>query len=406
MMNILVFNVGSTSLRFEVVAVPSSFTAPNQGKKLCGGVIYGIGKQAVLYQQQGQQFVNPQPITAQDYGAATKVALAWLDENGSTDQPMTQTLAAVGHRVVHGGDRFTATTPITPQVIAAIEALTDLAPIHNPSALEVIRAARAELSSELPMMAVFDTVFHQTMPDRAKLYGLPWELAERYQIHRYGFHGISHQYLATRYADLTQTPWDTVNIITLHLEGGCSITAIKAGQVIDTSMGFTPLEGLIMGTRCGDLDPAIVGYLARQEQSSIADIEDILNHKSGLLGLSGVSHDTRDLMAQYDQNPRIRSALDVFCYRIRKYIGAYLAAIEGTDAVVFGGGIGENTAFVREQVCEGLTWCGLHLDSGQNQAVIDCEGQISTDTSQLHAYVIPTDEALAIAYETAHCLRK
>ncbi|MGB7412682.1 MAG: acetate/propionate family kinase, partial [Thermosynechococcaceae cyanobacterium] len=369
-----------------------------------GGVIYCIGQDAVLYKQEGQQSVQPQSISAPNYGAATKAALGWLTDHAPADQPLTQ-IDAVGHRVVHGGETFTATTQMDESAISEIEALTPLAPLHNPPALAVIRASRDGFGAETPMVAVFDTVFHQTMPDRAKLYGLPWQLAERHQIRRYGFHGISHQYIARRYAELTQTPWDAVNIITLHLEGGCSATAIKEGQVIDTSMGFTPLEGLMMGTRCGDLDPALVGYLARQEDISLEDVEELLNRQSGLLGLSGVSHDTRDLLKKYDQSLRVRQAFDVFCYRILKYIGAYQAAMGGADAIVFGGGIGENTILVREQVCQGLAWCSLQLDGTRNQSVIDCEGQISTDDSRLHAYVIPTNEALEIAFEAAYCIK-
>jgi len=305
--------------------------------------------------------------------------------------------------VVHGGDRFTAPMRIDDEVIAGIEALKELAPLHNQPAVSVIRASRNKLG--IPMVAVFDTVFHRTIPDRAKFYAIPPDLAERHKIYRYGFHGISHQYLTQRYAQIVGKFNESVNIITLHLESGCSTTAIQAGKSIDTSMGFTPLEGLMMGKRSGDIDPAIVGYLARKEKVEVSEVEEWLNKKSGLLGLSGVSHDTRELMQQLD-NERVRIAMEVFCYRIRKYIGAYLAVLNGAEAIIFGGGISENTAFVREQVCEGFEWCGLKLDRDRNQKTIDCEGRISTDDSRLHAYVIPAEEGLMIAQEAMRCIRE
>ncbi|MGL5792829.1 MAG: acetate kinase, partial [Waterburya sp.] len=234
--------------------------------------------------------------------------------------------------------------------------------------------------------------------------GLPLELADKHQIRRYGFHGISHQYLARRYAQITKRPLEAIKIITLHLEGGCSATAVKNGQSIDTSMGFTPLEGLMMGKRCGDLDPAIVGYLAEKENTSVANIEAILNSKSGLLGLSGLSHDTRELRDNL-ADKRVNLAFAVFSYRLRKYLGAYLATLNGAEAIVFSGGIGENTTLVRKLVCQELKWCGLTLDLERNEKVIDCEGRISTDDSTLHAYVIPTQEAIAIARSTIQCLK-
>lgn len=403
-MNILVFNAGSASLKFEVIQAESNIASPNQGHKLVSGIIEGIGKDAVLSQLKGKEVIHQQSITAQDYEEATHRALEWLDSDQQNNVLTTNELDIIGHRVVHGGDRFTSATKIDDDVIAGIEALEELAPLHNQPAVNVIRSSRVRL--DVPMVAVFDTVFHRSIPDHAKLYAIPPDLAERHKIYRYGFHGISHQYLSNRYAQIAGKPVEDLNIITLHLESGCSATAIQAGKSIDTSMGFTPLEGLMMGKRSGDIDPAIVGYLARKEQVEVSEVEDWLNKRSGLLGLSGVSHDTRELMQQFETNERVRLAMEVFCYRIRKYVGAYLAALEGAEVIVFGGGISENTAFVREQVCAGFEWCGLKLDRDRNRKTIDCEGRISTDDSRLHAYVIPVEEGLMIAQQTIHCLNE
>ncbi len=389
-MNVLVFNAGSASLKFEVISTPDS-TNSDMGHKLVSAIVEGIGENAVLSQQEGKKVITREQITAHDYEEATHRALEWLDSQ-------LKEINIVGHRVVHGGNKFTAPVLINDRVIAEIEALEELAPLHNSPAVSVIRAARAKLGADMAMVAVFDTVFHRTIPEYAKLYAIPPELSERHQIQRYGFHGSSHQYLLTRYAQIVNRPQEDVNIITLHLESGCSATAIQAGKSIDTSMGFTPLEGLMMGKRSGDIDPAIVGYLARKEGVEVGEVEDWLNKKSGLLGISGVSHDTRELMKHYDANERVRLALEIFCYRIRKYIGAYLAVLNGAQAIVFGGGIGENTPLVRAKVCSGLEWCGLKLDGEVNQHLIDSEGRISTDDSQIHAYVIPTEEGLMIAH--------
>jgi acetate kinase len=394
-MNILVLNSGSASLKFEVIEAE-----PNDlGRKVVSGAIEGIGDNANLSRLENKQVVHQQAIVAESYEEATYRALEWLESLEFEGVPVTQKLDVVGHRVVHGGDRFTAHTLIDEEAIAGIKALQELAPLHNASAIAVIQASRTRLGTSIPMVAVFDTVFHRTIPDYAKVYAIPPELAERHHIHRYGFHGTSHQYLTTRYSQITNTPLEATNIITLHLEGGSSAAAIQAGKSIDTSMGFTPLEGLMMGKRCGDIDPAIVGYLARRENVGVEEVERWLNQKSGLLGLSGLSQDTRILMQHFDRDERVRLAMEVFCYRVRKYIGAYLTALNGASAIVFGGGIGENTSFVRERVCQGLKWCGLTLDSDRNQQTIDREGRISTDDSRLHAYVIPVEEGLAIAKE-------
>ena len=269
---------------------------------------------------------------------------------------------------------------IDDRVIAILDSLCDLAPLHNPSSLSGIHAASKVLGAAVPMVAAFDTSFHQTIPETAAIYALPYELATKHHIRRYGFHGLAHQYSAIRYGELTGKAADQINIVTLHLGNGCSACAIRNGVSIDTSMGFTPLEGLVMGTRSGDLDPALVAHLARQE--GIDEVESLLNTGSGLLGVSGISSDMRELIALYEKNPRARLAIDVFCYRARKYLGAYLAALEGADAVVFSGGIGEHIPLVRRKICAGMKWCGLVLDEHQNDSVIGSEGRISTAEAQ------------------------
>lgn len=361
--------------------------------KVVSGSIEHIGGDTVLSQLQDKEVIDKQQITASDYSTATQQALKWLKQ-----KEINSEFDVVGHRIVHGANYCSTSVLINDRVIADIEALEELAPLHNANAVDVIRATR-DLLGDVAMVAVFDTVFHRDIPDYAHLYGIPFELSERYQIRRYGFHGISHEYMATRYAQITNTPKEEVDIITLHLESGCSATAIKAGKSIDTSMGFTPLEGLMMGKRCGDIDPALINYLATKEGVKVKEIEDLLNNKSGLLGISGMSHDTRVLMEHFDNDERVRLAMEVFCYCILKYIGAYLAVLGGAKAIVFGGGIGENTLFVRDRICSQLKWCGLTLDSERNQQTIDCEGRISSDDSRLHAYVIPVEEGLQIAQQ-------
>lgn len=289
---------------------------------------------------------------------------------------------AVAHRVVHGGDRFVEPVRIDEPVLAELRRIAELAPLHNPPAIEGIEAAR-ELG--LPMIAVFDTAFHQTMPEVARRYAVPGS------ARRYGFHGMSHRYVTERYAELARSPEPT--IVSLHLGGGCSACAVKRGRSVETSMGFTPLEGLVMGTRSGDVDPALVLRLARERGADEA--ERILNRESGLRALAGTG-DMRELLARQDADARL--AVDVFCHRVRKYVGAYLAVLEGAEAVVFTGGIGENSAEVRRRVCRGFEWAGLTLDESR------ADGRISTDDSRLHAWVIPTDEEKLIAREAIRLL--
>jgi acetate kinase len=292
-------------------------------------------------------------------------------------------------------------------VIAGIEAAVELAPLHNRLALAAIRAARAALGPEVPMVATFDTAFHSGLPEWAARYPIPPELAARHAVRRYGFHGIAVRYMVQRYASITATPVEQTRLIALQLGNGCSATAVQAGHSVDTSMGLTPLEGLMMGTRSGDVDPSLAGLLARKEGVDVAEAESWLNTRSGLLGVSGHTRDMRQLLEAKDRgDARSALAVEMFCYRVRKYIGAYLAVLGGADAVVFGGGIGENAQEVRARICTGMGWCGLELDQERNAQTVGSEGRISTDTARLHAYVIPVDEAAVIARDTVHCLRE
>jgi acetate kinase len=330
--------------------------------------------------------------------------LRWIvaPESGVADVSSVADIHAVGHRVVHGGERFTSSVLITDEVLRGIEDCIELAPLHNPANIQGIVAARTALGS-LPQVAVFDTAFHQTLPEHAFLYALPYQLYRRHRIRRYGFHGTSHRYVAYRYRKLKGIARDATNIITLHLGNGCSIAAIKDGNSIDTSMGFTPLEGLVMGTRSGDLDASIVDLIATKEGLSSREVETLLNKQSGLLGISGLTDDMRELLAEaHEHNDRrARLAIEIFCYRARKYIGSYLAAMNGAEAIVFTGGIGENSAEIRSRICDELNWLGVELDPELNSNHgASKSGQISSGGSRVAVYVVPTNEELLIARDT------
>jgi len=403
-MKILVLNCGSSTLKFQLIEIDSEAAAPAQGRRLAGGIVERIGGQAAI--DFAVEYGEPlrRPAVVADHAEATRHVLDWL---ASTELLAPRGLEAVGHRVVHGGDLFVEPTLIDDEVLAAVEALTDLAPLHNAPSLSAIRAARALLGPSVPMVATFDTAFHRTLPERASLYAIPLDLADKYRIRRYGFHGLAHRYMTERYAAITSTPVGQVKLVTLQLGNGCSATAVEDGRSIDTSMGFTPLEGLMMGTRSGDVDPSLAGFLARREAVDIAEVEGWLNTRSGLLGVSGRSGDMRELLeAEAQGDAHAALAVAMFCYRVRKYVGAYLAALGGANAVVFGGGIGENAPSVRARVCAGMGWCGLTLDDGRNTRTIGSEGRISTDDSRVQAYVIPVDEEGVIAHDTVRCLRR
>jgi acetate kinase len=396
-MRILVLNCGSSTLKFQLIE-----TDPAPGsteRKLAGGLVDRIGGNAAYRFAGAGHDAAESTVAIDDHDQAVRAVIEWLDSIAALRRP-----DAVGHRVVHGGDRFIGPALIDDGVLAALAALCELAPLHNPGALSGIRAARKILGDSVPMVAVFDTSFHHTIPDAAAIYAIPYELSEKHKIRRYGFHGLAHQYDGARYAELAGKPAAEVNAVTLHLGNGCSASAIRGGRSVDTSMGFTPLEGLVMGTRSGDLDPALVSYLARKEHVDAAEVERWLNQRSGLLGLSGLSSDMRELIAAYEANPRARLAVDVFCHRARKYLGACLAVAGGAEAVIFSGGIGENAPFIREKICRGMEWCGLKLDCALNATVLGRDGSISAAASAIKIFVIHTDEETIIARETARAI--
>jgi acetate kinase len=404
-MNILVLNCGSSTLKFQLIATGAREIEQNKDRRLARGVIERIGGEAIVTFQPGAGPPRRSSRPLRDIRAATDHVIRWIvsPESGIGEVSTVADLHAAGHRVVHGGERFRGSVLLTEEVIARIEDLIDLAPLHNASNIAGIRAVQALLGASLPQVAVFDTAFHQTIPDRAFLYALPYQFYRRHKVRRYGFHGTSHRYIAYRYRQLRGLDRPRTNIITLHLGNGCSACAIKAGESIDTSMGLTPLEGLVMGTRSGDLDPAILSFLAEKEGLDVYAVESLLNKQSGLLGVSGLTHDMRELLDEVRENGDRRASLavEIFCYRARKYIGAFLAAMGGADAIVFSGGIGENSPDVRARICEGLAWMGLEIDPEGNQRMsAGAEGAIHRPGSRLEAYVIPTDEELLIARDT------
>ena len=402
-MNILVLNSGSSTLKFQLVATDADRLAANTDQRLARGVIERIGGEAVYSFQAGDGPAQRGTIALRDHRSSVAHLVGWLTGDPGVGISSVSDVNAVGHRVVHGGERFQRSALITDEVFRGIEDNIDLAPLHNPSNLRGITAARDVLGPGLPQVAVFDTAFHHTLPDHAYLYAIPYQLYRRHRVRRYGFHGTSHRYVAQRWRQLTGSSREDTDIITLHLGNGCSACAIRGGGSVDTSMGFTPLEGLVMGTRSGDLDPAVLDYVAGKEGLALQDVENLLNKQSGLLGISGLTNDMRELMAESEEHAdrRARLAIEVFCYRARKYIGSYLAAMGGARAVVFTGGIGENAAMVRERICAGLEWMGLELDAGRNaECTGGREGVVSTDSSRLAAWVIPTDEELLIARDT------
>jgi acetate kinase len=409
-MNILVLNCGSSSIKFQLIDTDLEQIAQNNDRRLARGTIERIGGESIItLQAEGQE---PQRSTAplRDVRAALELILRWVCSENSGINSVTSVadVHAVGHRVVHGGEHFTHSVLITDEVLRGIEDCIELAPLHNPANIKGITAAREAFGPGVPQAAVFDTAFHQTMPERAYLYALPYQLYRRHRIRRYGFHGTSHRYVAYRYRQIVSIPREQTNIITLHLGNGCSAALIRKGDSADTSMGLTPLEGLVMGTRSGDVDPAIVDFVAAKEGLSAHEIETMLNKQSGLIGISGMTNDMRELLAEAHENNdrRARLAIEIFCYRARKYIGAYLAAMNGADAIVFTGGIGENSTEVRALICGGLEWMGLELDTERNSAMTGgAEGIISRNGARLAAYVIPTNEELLIARDTIRCVR-
>ena len=398
-MNILVINCGSSSLKFQLI---DSETEKCIAKGLCERI--GIEGSRITYTPDGgekEQTVTPMP----DHTEAIRLVLEALTNPKTGVVKSLDEIGAVGHRIVHGGEKFAASTIITDEVMKAIEECNDLAPLHNPANLIGINACK-KLMPATPMVAVFDTAFHQTMPEEAYMYGLPYEYYEKYKIRRYGFHGTSHSYVSRKAAEVLGKKYEDLKIIVCHLGNGASVSAVKNGKCVDTSMGRTPLEGRIMGTRSGDIDPAIMEFIAHKEGKNIDEIMTVLNKKSGVYGLSNnLSSDFRDLEDGYNRGDEhcIRT-MNTYCYRVAKYIGSYVAAMNGVDVICFTAGIGENAPLVRSLVCEHLGFLGVSIDEDANHKRGE-EIAISTPDSKTTVMVIPTNEELAIARETVSLVK-
>ena len=392
-MNVLVINCGSSSLKYQLI---DSETEAVLAKGLCERI--GIDGRLV-YQKTGLD----KEITEEAMPTHKQAIQMVLDAIVNPKTGALKSLAevdAVGHRVVHGGEKFASSVVLTEEVLAQIEECNDLAPLHNPANLIGIRACQ-ELMPNVPMVGVFDTAFHQTMPKKAYLYGLPHEYYEKYKVRRYGFHGTSHSFVSKRLVEYLGMDLNNSKVIVAHLGNGASVSAVVNGKCVDTSMGLTPLEGLVMGTRSGDIDPAIMEFIAKKENLDIEGVMNVLNKKSGVQGMTGISSDFRDLEAAYNEgNEYAINAIEVFCYRVAKYIGSYVAAMNGVDAIAFTAGIGENTNLVRRKIVAYLGYLGITIDNEVNDATHGDEAVISTPDSKVKVCVIPTNEELAIARET------
>ncbi len=391
-MRLLVVNTGSSSVQLQLVAVADDARDADGGTVEVSAKIENLRGAPKLV-------LNGESRAASSTNHAA-AALEILD--AAPDVLAAGRIDAVAHRIVHGGAVFREPVRIDDAVLAALRELEALAPLHNTVARGVIDALRGRLP-DTPHVAVFDTAFHAGLPDVASTYAIAPELAAKHGVRRYGFHGTAYRYMVRRYEKLAGAQRDTAKLVAVHLGGGCSAVAVDAGRSVETSMGMTPLEGLVMGTRAGDIDAGVIELLARREHQTTSEVIDVLNRKSGLRALSGTTEDTRVLVKTMHDDPRARLALEVFCHRIVKYVGAYLAVLGGADALLLGGVINENTPWVRERVCRRFAWCGLELDPARNAATIDRDGRISTDGSRLQAWVIPAREDLQLAFEAA-CL--
>ncbi|MFW5976574.1 MAG: acetate/propionate family kinase [Bacillota bacterium] len=399
-MEILVLNSGSSSIKFKL------FNMENE-KVIAQGTVDRIGIDNSYLKYENIEGIDTK-IKSEIPDHATGIELvrdSLLDKKIGVLKDLDE-INAVGHRVVHGGEKFADSTLITDEVIKQIEEVSDLAPLHNPHNLSGIKVCE-KLMPDKPQVAVFDTAFHQTMPQKAYLYALPYEYYEKHGIRRYGFHGTSHKYVAQKAAGLMDKPLSDLNIITCHLGNGASVAAIKGGKSVETSMGFTPLEGLVMGTRCGDIDPAIIPYLMEKEDLTLEEIDDILNKKSGFLGVSGISSDSRDVRkAAREGNKRAQIAVDLFNYQVQKYIGAYMTIMNGVDAIVFTAGIGENAHDIRKGILKDLEFMNIYIDEKANKKARGKELEITSRDSSIKVFVIPTNEELVIARDTIRIIRK
>ncbi len=393
-MNVLVINCGSSSLKYQLI---NSESEEVLAKGLCERI--GINGSAITHQPEGGEKVTTE-VEMENHTQAVQYVIEKLTDKEVGVIASLDEIDAVGHRVVHGGEKFASSVVITDEIVKAIEECNDLAPLHNPANLIGINSCK-EIMPNVPMVAVFDTAFHQTMPKKAFLYGLPYEYYDKYKVRRYGFHGTSHDFVSNRAAEILGKKREDLNIVVCHLGNGASVSAVKEGKSVDTSMGLTPLEGLIMGTRSGDMDPAIITFLAEKENISAKEVIDICNKKSGMLGLSnGVSSDFRDLAAAEEAgNEYAKDALETYAYRVAKYIGAYAMGMKSLDVVVFTAGIGENNISLRAKICEYLSIFDTKIDDAKNN-IRGEEAIISTEDSKVKVMVIPTNEELAIARET------
>ncbi|WP_244859981.1 acetate/propionate family kinase [Nitrosococcus oceani] len=398
--NILVFNSGSSSLKFQLFEMDAITPASR-----VRGVVRNLGDDAICeWLSRGKR--EHTSVSAYDHGTAARYVLELLEHITDAGQPLLHTITAMGHRIVHGGDTFTAPILLTSRALTALDALSPLAPLHNPPALAVVRACQEHLP-DIPMAAVFDTAFFHELPDYVRAYALPAEWREGSRpIRRYGFHGLAHRYMVEHFSTIHPTNTPSSRLITLQLGHGCSVAALRDGHPLETSMGFTPLEGLIMATRPGDVDIGVVLHLLEGAEVTASELSEGLNHRAGLLGLSGASADMEELLAlEARGHSGAHLAIEAFCHRARKYLGAYLAVLGGADAILFGGGIGEHAPEIRARICAGLNWCGLELDTQANEAAApDGEERISTADSRLAAYVIPVNEEALIAQDTRRCL--
>lgn len=392
-MKVLVVNCGSSSIKYQLFNMTDESV-------LAKGLVERIGLEGsvLTHQPTGRDKVIINADIS-NHSIGIKLVLEALTDADHGVISSMKEIAAVGHRVVHGGEKFADSVLITPEVMKALEDCIEMAPLHNPPNILGINAC-AELMPGVPQVGVFDTAFHQSMPKHAFLYGLPYEAYEKYGLRRYGFHGTSHKYVSQRAAEMMGQHMSNLRIITCHLGNGSSLAAIKFGRAVDTSMGFTPLEGLVMGTRCGEIDPAIIPYLMKKEKMSPDQIDTYLNKKSGVLGISGVSSDFRDIEEAAGQgNERAQLALDVFAYKVRKYVGGYVAAMGGVDAIVFTAGLGENSIEMRDKICNGLEYLGTRIDPVKNNVRGKAQ-EISADGAKVKIFIIPTNEELVIARDT------
>lgn len=408
-MNVLVLNCGSSSVKFQIIETDLDLIARDADRRLAKGLLERIGSHSLItLQAEGQPAVK-KDTPLRNHREALDLILRWIisPESKLSSIRSIGDIHAIGHRIVHGGEQLQKSVRINPEIIEKIEDCIELAPLHNPANLRGVRAATELFGEGVPQVAVFDTAFHSTMPETSYLYAVPYQLYRRHKVRRYGFHGTSHRYVAYRYRQLHQIEPEDVKIITLHLGNGCSACAIDRGASINTSMGFTPLEGLMMGTRSGDLDNSILEFLMHKEGMEVREIMTLLNKQSGLLGISGLTSDMRELLQEEAENNdrRAKLAIEIYCKRAKGYIGRYFAEMGGAQAVVFTGGVGENSPDVRQRICEGLDCIGLYMDQKRNRSIRDGRsGEISTAESSLRAYVFPTNEELLIARDTVRVI--